>query len=61
MDRPEELEALLERPRGAGPRVIITHTIKGKGISFIEKNLSWHHKGKLTPLEIENIFNELEI
>jgi len=61
MDRPEELEALLKRPRGDGPRVIITHTIKGKGISFIEKNLSWHHKGKLTPLEIENIFNELEI
>ena len=61
MDRPQELEALLKRPRGAQPRVIITHTIKGKGITFIEKNLSWHHKGKLTPLEIENIFNELEI
>ena len=61
MDHPEELEKLLKRPRANAPRVIITHTIKGKGISFIEKNLSWHHKGKLTPQEVENIFNELEI
>lgn len=61
MDRPAELEDALKKPRSGAPRVVITHTIKGKGISFIEKNLSWHHKGKLTPLEIENIFNELEI
>lgn len=61
MERPHDLAALLKKTGFAGPRVIICHTIKGKGISFIERNLHWHHKGKLTEVEIENIFNELEI
>ena len=26
------------------PRVIIAHTIKGKGISFMEDKLEWHYK-----------------
>jgi len=26
------------------PTCIIAHTIKGKGVSFIENNISWHHK-----------------
>lgn len=26
------------------PLVIIAHTIKGKGISFMENNISWHYK-----------------
>ena len=26
------------------PTVIIANTVKGKGISFMEKNSSWHHK-----------------
>ena len=26
------------------PRVIIAHTIKGKGISFMENNNLWHYK-----------------
>lgn len=61
LDHPERLEEILLRPAGDRPRVVICHTVKGKGISFIERNLSWHHKGKLTPEEIQNIFNELEI
>jgi transketolase len=23
--------------------VIIAHTVKGKGVSFMENNLKWHH------------------
>lgn len=61
MDHPEKLLAILRTPPSDKPRVVICHTVKGKGVSFIERNLSWHHKGKLTDLEIENIFNELEI
>lgn len=62
MNHPERLLAALESPRRPGlPRVVLCHTVKGKGVSFIERNLQWHHKGKLTELEIENIFNELEI
>ena len=26
------------------PRVIIAHTIKGKGVSFMEDKLEWHYK-----------------
>ncbi len=26
------------------PKVLIAHTIKGKGVSFMENNLSWHYK-----------------
>jgi transketolase len=33
-----------EQPYMEGkPRVIIAHTIKGKGISFMENNNEWHH------------------
>lgn len=61
MDHPERLLEILKSPPAGKPRAIICHTIKGKGVTFIERNLSWHHKGKLTDQEIENIFNELEI
>jgi transketolase len=26
------------------PKVIISHTVKGKGISFMEDSLEWHYK-----------------
>jgi len=42
------------------PTAIICHTIKGKGISFCERNLSWHHKTKVTDDEIKALFAELE-
>jgi transketolase len=33
-----------EAPRICGrPRILVAHTIKGKGISFMENNNSWHH------------------
>jgi transketolase len=39
--------ALLEvlAPSGSGrPVAVIAHTIKGKGVSFIEDRVEWHHK-----------------
>lgn len=39
--------------QGSKPTVVICHTIKGKGVSFTENNLQWHHKNKLTPEEIK--------
>jgi len=60
MKRPQELRDLLTHV-SAGPRAVICHTIKGQGVSFMERNLHWHHKGKLTETEIINLFNELEI
>ncbi len=62
MDHPERLLKILKSvaPKSR-PRAIICHGVKGKGVSFIERNLAWHHKGKLTDQEVVNIYNELEI
>ncbi len=40
------LEAFSNIDHHAGrPTVIVAHTIKGKGVSFIENNNNWHHAG----------------
>jgi transketolase len=41
------------------PSIIICHTIKGKGISFVENNLNWHHKTKITDEETQALLAEL--
>ncbi|MDE2223600.1 MAG: transketolase [Candidatus Omnitrophica bacterium] len=43
------------------PTAIIAHTIKGKGVSFVENNLKWHHKNKVTDEEIRSLLKELEV
>jgi len=50
---------LLERPPGNRPRCIIAHTVKGKGVSFMEDKLLWHYR---TPRgeEFERALAELE-
>jgi transketolase len=30
-------------PNQKGPRAIIAHTIKGKGVSFMENKMEWHY------------------
>jgi transketolase len=38
-------EALSAVPLEANkPSVVIAHTVKGKGISFMENQLAWHYK-----------------
>ena len=41
------------------PKIIIAHTIKGKGISFIEDNREWHHKSP-NEEEYKKIIEELK-
>ncbi|MBU1169601.1 MAG: transketolase [Proteobacteria bacterium] len=41
------------------PCVLICHTIKGKGISFLEKNLEWHHKSSITSDELAALYSEI--
>lgn len=57
-----ELRAALGRVPFAPdkPSAIICHTIKGKGVSFVENNLSWHHKNRVTPEEIRSLLAALE-
>ncbi len=42
------------------PTAIICHTIKGKGVSFIERNLSWHHKTKVSAAETASLLTAIE-
>ena len=42
------------------PSAVICHTVKGKGIPFIENDARWHHKSKLGAEEIAALFGALE-
>ena len=39
---------LLTRSHEGRPRCVVAHTIKGKGVSFIEDRVEWHHKAPTT-------------
>ena len=56
----EELEeALNNGPLEIGkPNFIIAHTIKGKGVSYMERNIKWHH-GVPSPEQYELALSEL--
>ena len=45
---------------GGKPNAIICHTIKGKGVSFTERNLAWHHKAKVSDTEVAALMAELD-
>lgn len=36
--------ALAKNGRAGRPRAVIAHTVKGKGVSFMEHQLAWHYK-----------------
>jgi Transketolase, N-terminal subunit len=42
------------------PSAIICHTVKGKGISFAENNLKWHHKSSFKEQDIQALVDALE-
>lgn len=39
----ELVEAFTQSFDLAAPKMIVAHTVKGKGVSFMENNNSWHH------------------
>jgi transketolase len=41
------------------PRAVICHTVKGRGVRFMESNLKWHHVNKLAPDDEPRILAEL--
>ncbi len=41
------------------PSVIICHTVKGKGIKTVERDLSWHHKSRLEEEDINKLLIDL--
>ena len=40
----EALLAVLDRKPSDRPRAVIANTVKGKGVSFMENGIEWHHK-----------------
>ena len=43
----------------AKPTVIIANTIKGKGVSFMEKNIGWH-AGSLSKVDMDKAIADVE-
>ncbi len=56
----EQIVAALHAPRANDkPLAIVAHTIKGKGVSFIEDDNNWHYRSP-TAEEVERARQELE-
>jgi transketolase len=53
-------DALIHKGTNLKPKVIIAHTIKGKGVSFMENNNTWHHN-RLTQTTFEQAIAELNL
>jgi transketolase len=53
-----ELSDALAAPSGGKPKAIIAHTVKGKGVSFMEDDNNWHYR---IPTETEVIAARKEL
>jgi transketolase len=51
--------ALAAAPEPARPRCVIANTIKGRGVSFMENSVKWHH-GVPTEVELQLALAELD-
>jgi transketolase len=50
----DALTSLLNAPpTQASPRVLIAHTIKGKGLAFAEGDATWHHKARVSSEDVK--------
>jgi len=58
-----EIEKCLNTPLNqfGKPRVVLAHTVKGKGFKSAENSTLWHHKAKITKNEIDLLRKELLI
>lgn len=54
----ELYEAFVEHHVENKPKVIIAHTVKGKGVSFMENNNEWHHN-RLTKVNYDKALQEI--
>lgn len=53
------LKRAFKKRKGEMPHVLVAHTVKGKGISFMENNLLWHYRDPQGEA-YENAIKELE-
>jgi transketolase len=59
--KPDEFLASCEQARAARerPSIIIAHTVKGKGVSFMEREYAWHSK-PMTDADLDRALAELD-
>lgn len=56
------LEAALAAARAPGkPRCLVAHTVKGKGVAYMENNMEWHYRAPKTPELLEKALRQLEL
>jgi transketolase len=55
--RVDDIERVCGMPQ-KGPKIIVAHTVKGKGVSFMEDRLEWHYKSP-NAAQFEDAVNEL--
>ena len=53
-------EALTGSPEKEQPTCVIANTVKGRGVSFMEDIVKWHH-GVPSDAELEKAIRELEV
>ena len=58
-DHAELLAAFARDPARRKPLCVIAHTIKGRGVSFMENQVHWHH-GVLNRAQYDQAMNELQ-
>ena len=54
-----QLTQALTAPQAGQPTCVIANTVKGKGISFMENNVKWHHRVP-SDTELQQALRELE-
>lgn len=52
------VQAFEQPGRDDRPRAVVAHTVKGKGVSFMENDNQWHHKA-LTQSQFDQAMSEL--
>jgi transketolase len=60
VDQLAEVLGNSRKPHGK-PRVVIAHTVKGKGFVSAENSTAWHHKAKITKDEISSLRAEVVV
>ncbi len=56
----EQILTAYDAPSGGKPKCIVSHTVKGKGVSFMENQVGWHGKAPSAE-EAEKALNELTV
>lgn len=55
----DEIIKAFNSNKEAKPLAVVAHTVKGKGVSFMENTAEWHHS-KMTTEQFEQAMSELE-